>query len=523
MIFGSGPASLGAAAVLVLALTAGLSQAQNETTFVGLYGSGTTNPSKCIWDILSTISSGIRFPSRLTYRGVGSTIGQEEFINNFNVDESPVAFASGDIPILTSDYKKLKNKGIEVMHLPILLGAVSVFHTVPVAAPYQLNLTSCLLAKIYMGEIPRWSHPSIAKLNPNMQADMPIHVVVRDAGSSSTSSFTEYLHKSCSESFPESMVSDYPDGWPSKFSQCSGSAGVTACIFDTEGSIGYIDAGHGVDAGLDEIKLENTDGYYLSSGEAIANDGLSAAAKGQFPNNPLNDFGQVSLVDRPGKWTWPIVQASYLYVRRNITYVGSAAEQSLLVAFLDSFLNEDIVGVCASEYGFTLPSLATQAIVRSGIDVLKKGLPSDASPWTWETDATAFAGANPYTISTKARSIDAVQIEDLQTLVQKMQGTIDFLQTNVHELNTILERTGLVTGLVSDEVTESSADAGYTVTENFQKFTASQKINTKAALVLSSISFVLSMLILAMLLTKRGRKSQYDTQPALEQPQTVGA
>ena len=144
------------------------------------------------------ISSGIRLPSRLTYRGVGSTIGQEEIINALNPDEAPVAFASGDIPIPTADYKKLKEEGIEIMHLPILLGAVSVFHTVPVAEPYQLNLTSCILARIFMGEIPHWSHPSIKKLNPNMQAEnMSIHVVVRDAGSSSTSSYTEVGRINC--------------------------------------------------------------------------------------------------------------------------------------------------------------------------------------------------------------------------------------------------------------------------------------------------------------------------------------
>ena len=189
MFCGSGRAIF-AVALLVAARSSTAQDATGVT--LGIHGSGTTNPSKCIWDIFSMISNGIRFPSRLTYRGVGSTIGQEEIINALNSDEAPVAFASGDIPIPTADYKKLKDENIEIMHLPILLGAVSVFHTVPIAAPYQLNLTSCILARIFMGEIPHWSHPSIKELNPNMQAEnMPIHVVVRDAGSSSTSSYTE--------------------------------------------------------------------------------------------------------------------------------------------------------------------------------------------------------------------------------------------------------------------------------------------------------------------------------------------
>ena len=298
---------------------------------------------------------------------------------------------------------------------------------------------------------------------------------------------------------------------------------MTSCILEQEGSIGYIDAGHGVNAGLDEIELQNKDGYFLSSVEAIANDGLTSAAKGQFPDNPLDDFGVVSLVDRPGKWTWPIVQMSYLYVRRNITYIGSSTEQSLFVAFLDSFVNPDIIGVCADEYGFTLPSSTTQDVVRNATSLLKKQLPSDAQAWVWETSSTAFTGAELYTISTKRRDIDAVQIEDLQVLVQKMQDTIDFLQTNVHELNVILEQTGLVTGLVTDEVTESSTDAGYNYSENFSKFKANQGVNAKAALVLSSLSFVLCMIILAMMFMKRTSKPRADTQASLEQPQTIGA
>jgi ABC-type phosphate transport system substrate-binding protein len=163
-----------------------------EQDIVHLHGSGTTNPSKCYWDILSLMTNGIRHPSRLTYRSVGSSIGQEEIVNAFNTTSGAVDFASGDIPITTELYDGLTDQGIEILHLPVLLGAVTVFHSVPVNEPYQLNLTSCVLAKIFMGEITVWSDPIIAALNPEMLADnMPINVAVRDSGSSSTSSFTE--------------------------------------------------------------------------------------------------------------------------------------------------------------------------------------------------------------------------------------------------------------------------------------------------------------------------------------------
>lgn len=300
------------------------------------------------------------------------------------------------------------------------------------------------------------------------------------------------------------MVSDYPEGWPSRFSQCSGSSGVVGCIREREGSIGYVDAGHGVDAGLAEIELENRDGTFLSSSESMARDGIAAAARNQFPNNPLNDFGSVSLVNRPGRWTWPIVQATYLYVRRNITYIGTSLEQSLLVAFLESFLIPEVVRVCSEENGFTIPSTATQDIVRRGIETIKQGLPASARTWTWEIDATALVGADMYTISTKRRGVDAVQIEDLQSMVASMQRTIESMQTSMQEMSATLEQSGLLANNASTG--GSSNDA-----------------NAKAALVLGSLSFVLAMGILAsMFFNRKSRKTDFPP-PSLEQPQTVGA
>ena len=39
---------------------------------LGLYGSGATNPSKCLWHIMAKFEEQIKIPAKLSYRAVGS-------------------------------------------------------------------------------------------------------------------------------------------------------------------------------------------------------------------------------------------------------------------------------------------------------------------------------------------------------------------------------------------------------------------------------------------------------------------
>jgi len=167
-----------------------------------VHGSGTTNPSKCYWLIMDQIMDRVKIPLRMTYRAVGSSTGQAEFIGrsndttgaNFVPDND---FGSGDIPISTDDYNTLTSAGVEIVQLPIVLGAISLFHSVPnvSAEPGQgLNLTACVIARIFKRDITTWDHEDVVALNPNLDlpsADYPITVAHRVLGSSSTASVTQ--------------------------------------------------------------------------------------------------------------------------------------------------------------------------------------------------------------------------------------------------------------------------------------------------------------------------------------------
>jgi ABC-type phosphate transport system substrate-binding protein len=85
---------------------------------------------------------------------------------------------SSDNPIGASDYLSLQSRGIEVMHVPILVAGISFFVNIPgltyeTAGP--LNLTACLLASVLQGRITGWNDPQILYLNPALRALVKQH------------------------------------------------------------------------------------------------------------------------------------------------------------------------------------------------------------------------------------------------------------------------------------------------------------------------------------------------------------
>jgi ABC-type phosphate transport system, periplasmic component len=195
-----------------------------------VHGSGTTNPSKCIWHIMSLFEERSLITTRLTYRAIGSSFGQREFLgvdntmlepSNPNITISSHAphsdFGSGDIPISTAAYEELnaaietqdgKLEGVDarhMVHLPFAMSSVSFFHNIPGVPDGKdgLKLSPCLLARIFNGKIQQWDSQEILDINGHIkdilsEIKTPIYVARRVNGSSSTKSITEvscfYIH-----------------------------------------------------------------------------------------------------------------------------------------------------------------------------------------------------------------------------------------------------------------------------------------------------------------------------------------
>lgn len=151
---------------------------------------------------MDQIMDGTKEPLHMTYRAVGSSTGILDFVGD--LDNGTLVprndFGSGDIPLSTDEYTELSDLGIQMLHLPVVLGAISLFHSVPNVP--DLNLDSCIIAKIFDRRITDWLDSEIVALNPNIQtligADtFPITVGRRNLGSSSTASFTQVCYLLC--------------------------------------------------------------------------------------------------------------------------------------------------------------------------------------------------------------------------------------------------------------------------------------------------------------------------------------
>jgi len=288
---------------------------------IQFHGSGSSVGSRCFWHILETMSEQTKVPIRATYRSTGSGTGEVEFMGNITYPFND--FGSADYPLAKEKYNELQAAGEEMIHLPVIMGAMAVFHSVPTNSREDLNLTSCLVARIYKGDIVDWTDPDIIALNPSMNLPVqydfygkpkedqsyPINVVHRTDASGSTLTFTSYLHKTCPEHWGEDLVESQIE-WPTTGSDflysAQGTSEILTIIQGTPGTIGYADAGAALDKGLDEValKVDQTslkEDFFLTSRNALSKDGIAAALEAEaakIPDKGDADWSEVDLINQ---------------------------------------------------------------------------------------------------------------------------------------------------------------------------------------------------------------------------------
>jgi ABC-type phosphate transport system substrate-binding protein len=292
----------------LLGLIATLSSSRNFSTsaqsVVSVHGSGTTNPSRCYWHIMDLLQQRTKIPIRFTYRAVGSSTGITEFIGDGTIGGPDNHFGSGDIPIPTDKFNALRTAGVDFVHLPVVLGAISFFHSLPTGEE-KLNLNACVLAQIFKRDITDWTDDRVKKLNPNLVLPSPSPITVarrsRTLGSSSTKSITAYLNKACDTEWPIESVGAKIN-WVADTVEAEGSGQMTDLIRGTPGTIGYVESGHGHSENLQEIELRNADDTkFISSKEAKEKGGfLAAALSADIPDFADEDFGNVELLNGVG-------------------------------------------------------------------------------------------------------------------------------------------------------------------------------------------------------------------------------
>ena len=172
----------------------------------------------------------------ISYESSGSTLGATRLI------DGTYTMACTHSSLSPEQLRKAREKGGEVVHIPILLcGVAPVYHVKELKGKAPLKLTGELLANIFLGKIKEWNDPALKAVNPGV--DLPatkITVVHREDSSGTTQLFTEYL-SAVSGAWrervgpPKSVVK-----WPVGVA-ASRNLGVATLVDKTEGTIGYVD------------------------------------------------------------------------------------------------------------------------------------------------------------------------------------------------------------------------------------------------------------------------------------------
>jgi phosphate transport system substrate-binding protein len=276
-------------------LLAGAAAAQS----VDLNGAGATFPypiySKWFTDYAA--KTGVK----INYQSIGSGGGIRQ------LSEQTVDFGASDSPM--SDQELANAKGGTVLHFPTVMGAVVVTYNIPgVAKP--LNLSGDVIADIFSGKITKWNDARIVAQNRGVALpNSDVLVVHRSDGSGTTYIFSDYL-TAVSPSWASALGKGKEIKWPVGLGG-KGNDGVAGQVKQTPGSIGYVELAYAKQNKLPFANVKNAAGRYVTP--TIAS--VTAAASGM--KLPKNTDYRVSMVNAPGKDSYPISSMTWILVYQN--------------------------------------------------------------------------------------------------------------------------------------------------------------------------------------------------------------
>lgn len=270
-------------------------------------GAGATFPfplySKWFYDY-AYVQPSVKF----NYQSIGSGGGIQQ------ITKKTVDFGASDA-ILNAD-QMAAAPGIQMF--PTVAGADVVAYNLEALkdqAPLVLDGTT--VANIFLGTITKWNDPAIAALNPGVALpDQDIIVVHRSDGSGTTYIFTDYLSK-VSPEWSTKVGNATSVNWPVGLGG-KGNEGVTGTLTQNDGAIGYVELAYAIANKLPFTKLVNAGGSTVEANPASTQAAMADFA-GQMP-----DTLAISIVNAPGKDSWPIAGYTYLLLYMDQTDCAKA-------------------------------------------------------------------------------------------------------------------------------------------------------------------------------------------------------
>jgi phosphate transport system substrate-binding protein len=236
---------------------------------------------------------------KVVYRPKGSSRGIKDLLNK------KVDFACSDGPLSDEQVADLKNKGQEVIHIPLILSAVVPVYNMGEITEQPVRFTGDTLADIYLGKIVKWNDPALMKLNPTLQLpDKKIVVVHRSDGSGTTFIWTDYLSK-ISPGWKKKVGADREVKWPVGVG-ADGNEGVAQKVKETPGSVGYVDLADAYRKSLTFGLVQNRQKEFV---QASLDSVFKAAQKSSIPSDL-----RYSLTNAGDKGAYPITGTTWAIV-----------------------------------------------------------------------------------------------------------------------------------------------------------------------------------------------------------------
>jgi phosphate transport system substrate-binding protein len=282
----------------ILLLLAGCQEGSDGDRLTG-GGSSFVNPVMLRWAGTYYRSTG----GKVDYSSTGSGNGVRQMVDGQN------DFGCTDAPMNEQQLQKARSQGGEVLHIPLVMGAVVPAYNLP-GVTQPLRFTGPVLADIYLGKVQRWNDPALAALNPGVSLpDQEIVVVRRSDGSGTTYIWSDFLAK-VSPAWKEKVGVGTDLSWPVGIG-AKGNPGVAGQVAQTPGAIGYIELLYALKSpDIQFGAVRNREGEFIRADLASV---TAAAAEVPIPD----DF-RYSLTDPPGRNAYPIAGTVWAvcYVRQ---------------------------------------------------------------------------------------------------------------------------------------------------------------------------------------------------------------
>jgi phosphate transport system substrate-binding protein len=241
----------------------------------------------------------------VNYVSVGSGAGVKQLI-----DES-LDFACTDAPLTDEQLTATKEKGGELVHIPVSLGGIVAAYNLD-ALDKPLRLSGGVLADIFLGKITKWNDPAIKELNAGVDLpDQAITVLHRSDASGSTYIFTDYLSK-VSPEWKKNVGTGTSVKWPAGAGH-KGSEGLVDTLNRTPGAIGYVELLYALKNKQKFAAIKNREGNYCRA----SLESVTAAAKASLNDIPADL--RFSLTNAPGEESYPMSGCTWvvLYVKQD--------------------------------------------------------------------------------------------------------------------------------------------------------------------------------------------------------------